>query len=131
LNLPGKEPYNSLVRQFFVSPVHAGDLQKSYSPVVNAAVSDGAGNLLQLSAGIDDDMLGEIRFRALGCPHLIAAAEHFCQHYEGLRVSTLREFRPEQTILELAVPVWKSGRILLLEDAVRGLWQKISNDGPD
>jgi hypothetical protein len=66
-----------------------------------------------------------LRFRALGCPHLIAAAEHFCRHYTGQAVAALSAFDKEQTMADLGVPVSKSGRILLLEDAVQKLRQSI------
>lgn len=117
-----------MVRQYFVSPIHAGDLQLPYSLTASASVDDGYGTRLQLSAGISGDTLDELRFRALGCPHLIAAAEHFCRHYSGQAVAALREFDAKPAMEDLAVPVWKSGRILLLEDAVRNLWRQITEN---
>jgi NifU-like protein involved in Fe-S cluster formation len=123
--MPGVDPYNSVVRQYFVSPLHAGDLQLPYSLATSVELGDGEGSRLQLSAGVSGDRLEELRFRALGCPHLIAAAEHFCRHYTGQAVSALSAFDKEQTLADLAVPVAKSGRILFLEDAVRELRRNI------
>lgn len=125
LNLRPADPYNTVVRQYFVSPLHAGDLQLPYSRAANVELADGEGNRLQLSAGLQGDRLEELRFRALGCPHLIAAAEYFCRHYTGQPVSALPAFDKEQIMADLAVPPSKSGRILLLEDAIQKLWQNI------
>jgi NifU-like protein involved in Fe-S cluster formation len=118
LILRAPDPYNRLVRQYFVSPVHAGTLRNRYRFEVVAEASDGNAALLRLMAGTDAVKLGELRFQALGCPHLIAAAEDFCRHYEGKPLASLYEFRPGDTMRELEIPVTKTGRILLLEDAI-------------
>lgn len=110
-----------------MSPVHAGKLRKRYRFELVAEVGEGNTAVLRLMAGIDDGTLAELRFQALGCPHLIASAEDFCRRYEGMPMASLRDFRPDVTMRELQVPVTKTGRILLLEDAISLLWQKISN----
>jgi NifU-like protein involved in Fe-S cluster formation len=122
-----QDPYNNRVREYFVNPVHAGNLQKSYSCIVSATADDRQGNTIQLSAGIDGDTLQELRFRALACPHLIAAAEYFCGRFEGRATTSLREFDPRETVRELQIPLSKTGRILLLEDVIQSLRQKISD----
>ena len=113
------DPYNNRVRAYFVNPVHAGELHKSYSRVVTATADDRQGNTIELAAGIDGDTLQELRFRAIACPHLIAAAEHFCERFEGRATASLQEFDPWETVRELQVPLGKTGRILLLEDAIQ------------
>ncbi len=120
-----QDPYSNRVRAYFVNPVHAGYLQKPYSFIVSAAADDRQGNTIQLVAGIDGDSLQELRFRALGCPHLIAAAEYFCGLFEGRTTTSLQEFDPSETVRALQIPLNKTGRILLLEDAVQSLRQKI------
>jgi NifU-like protein involved in Fe-S cluster formation len=122
-----QDPYSNRVRGYFVNPVHAGNLQKSYSSDVSVTVDDRQGNTIQLAAGIDGDTLRELRFRALACPHLIAAAEYFCGRFEGRATTSLREFDPRETVRELQIPVSKTGRILLLEDAIQLLRQKIGD----
>ncbi|MGB5577481.1 MAG: hypothetical protein WBM88_08735, partial [Woeseiaceae bacterium] len=62
-----------------------------------------------------------LRFRAWGCPHVIAACERFCSRYEGRPRESLGEFRAADIMRDLSVPVEKTGRILVLEDAVRSL----------
>ncbi|MCH7981293.1 MAG: iron-sulfur cluster assembly scaffold protein, partial [Proteobacteria bacterium] len=76
---------------------------------------------LQLSAAAAGGRVIELRFRAWGCPHLIAAAAAFCTGYTGQRLSHLLEFSAAGIMQTLAVPVEKTGRILVLEDAVRSL----------
>ena len=125
---PAEDPYNRAVREYFVNPVHAGPLQRSYSFEARAQVDDGGGTLLVLLAGVEGRNIAEIRFQAIACPHLLAAAEHFCRQYSGMPVGSLNEFQPEALIEELAVPTGKTGRILLLEDAVRSLWQEINGE---
>jgi NifU-like protein involved in Fe-S cluster formation len=123
-----QDPYSNRVRGYFVNPVHAGNLQKSYSAVVSATADDRQGNTIQLAAGIDGDTLQELRFRALACPHLIAAAEYFCGRFEGRTTMSLREFDPWEMVRELQIPPSKTGRILLLEDVIKLLRQKIGDD---
>ncbi len=120
-----KDPYSNTVRGYFVNPVHAGNLQRPYSHVVSTTVDDQQGNTVQLAAGIVGDTLQELRFRALACPHLIAATEHFCGRFEGRATTSLGEFDPWETVRDLQIPLSKTGRILLLEDAIQLLRQKI------
>ena len=123
-----QDPYSKRVRGYFVNPVHAGNVQKPYSSVVSATADDRQGNTIQLAAGIDGEILQELRFRALACPHLIAAAEYFCGRFEGRATMSLQEFDPWETVRELQIPPSKTGRILLLEDAIQLLRQKIGDD---
>lgn len=124
-----QDPYSKAVREYFVNPVHAGNLHKSYSRVVAAMADDRQGNTIQLAAGIDGDTLQELRFRARTCPHLIAAAEDVCRRFEGRATTSLQEFDPCETVRELQIPLGKTGRILLLEDAIQLLRQKIGETG--
>jgi hypothetical protein len=52
---------------------------------------------------------------------VIAAAEAFCGDYEGRHISDLLEFSASGLMQSLPVPVEKTGRILVVEDAVRAL----------
>ena len=87
--------------------------------------------LLQLELG-KIFRLASVRFRAFGCPHLVAAAEAFCAAVEGQPVSALRTPRVPALMERLAVPVEKTGRLLLLEDAAQALAFELGegfNDG--
>jgi NifU-like protein involved in Fe-S cluster formation len=116
------DPYNSTVRAYFAEAEHCGD------------VSDGAvgyfedqGMRVRLSAEVADGMITRLGFRAWGCPHVIAAAEAVCRHFEGRSAAELEQFASGQIMRDLAVPVEKTGRILALEDTVRSLGQAIQD----
>ena len=110
------DPYSADVRRLFAEPRHAGDLEDAVS--VYAADQ---GVRVSLQARFAAGALAALRFRAWGCPHLIAAAEAFCENYEGRPLSDLEGFSALEIMQTLSVPVEKTGRILVLEDAVRSL----------
>jgi NifU-like protein involved in Fe-S cluster formation len=108
--------YSERVREYFAAPAHAGNLKEGRS--VRVAAQDVR---LQLSARATGGVIDAMRFRAWGCPHTIAAAEAACRALEGRPVKELLEFSAAGLMTELAVPAVKTGRILVLEDAVRSL----------
>ncbi len=109
-------PYNSAVRDCFASPEHAGEAKGGA-----VAYFEDQGMRVRLSAGLSDGILSELRFLVWGCPHVIAAAETFCRQYEGRPAAELEQFATDPIMQDLAVPVEKTGRILVLEDTVRSL----------
>ena len=110
------DPYSVRVRELFESPAHAGRLEGALSVVLDAQ-----GVRVYLSAETGDGRIQVLRFQAWGCPHFIAAAEEFCAGFEGRPESDLLEFSAADLMQSLSVPVEKSGRILVLEVAVRSL----------
>ena len=119
-------PYNARVRACFNTPHHAGE-----GPAVagsryeaEAAESD-SGAHLSLSAVTDRGVLASLRFRVFACPHLIAAAEVCCERFEGEPVNQLGDLDVPHLMETLGVPIEKTGRILLLEDAIRSLRSQI------
>lgn len=114
------DPYSARVRDLFANPVHAGELDNAIGVDV-----DDQGIRLRLEARLVEPDIEALRFRAWGCPHVIAAAEAFCAGFEGRPAADLLEFRAADLMKSLPVPVAKTGRILVLEDAVRSLGQAI------
>ncbi len=110
------DPYSERVRALFDAPAHAGVLEGA--PMVTI---DDQGVRVQLSADIGDGSITAMRFRAWGCPHVIAVAESVCAGFEGRVASDLEEFVAADLMQSLAVPAEKSGRIIVIEDAVRSL----------
>jgi NifU-like protein involved in Fe-S cluster formation len=110
------DPYSRTVRDLFANPAHAGCLDGGMR-----ASADDQGVRLCLCAKQVGGVISALRFKAWGCPHLIAAAEAVCAEYEGRAVDELLEFRAFDLMQSLPVPVEKTGRILVLEDAVRTL----------
>jgi len=117
-----EEPYNDTVRRHFANPAHAGDLQAGYPHAVAAEVSESeAGLRILLSAQSDGNIIYRLRYRVFGCPHLIAAAEELCSRLEGGPAEGLQDVPVAQLMELLEVPVEKTGRLLLLEDAANAL----------
>jgi NifU-like protein involved in Fe-S cluster formation len=124
------EPYSALVRQLFDNTLHAGSLEDGV-----AIALEEQDVRIALSLRVDPRPAGPViavlRFKAWGCPHLIAAAEAFCDGYEGRPVADLGYFTGHELMQSLAVPVAKTGRILVLVDAVRSLGAAISTAKTD
>lgn len=114
------DPYSARVRELFLNPVHAVELDGAISVDV-----DDQGIRLRLEARLAEQNVEALSFRAWGCPHVLAAAEAFCARFEGRPAADLLEFRAADLMQSLSVPVEKTGRILVLEDAVRSLGQAI------
>ena len=117
------DPYSARVRAYFAAPAHAGALGDGRSVLV-----DDQDVCLQLSATLAGRNIGAMRFRARGCPHTIAVAEAVCEALVGRPVADLLEFSAGDLMKKLSVPVEKTGRILVIEDAVRALGQEFRDE---
>ncbi len=116
------DPYSSIVRDCFANPAHSGEL-----PGGASAYFADQGMRIRLSAAVENESLTGLRFQAWGCPHVIAASEYFCRQFEGRPVSDLEQFKTAHIMRVLAVPIEKTGRIIVLEDTVRSLRAAISD----
>ena len=116
------DPYNARVREFFTAPAHAGGLEVGAS-----VLATDQGVRVELSASVADGHISALRFRAWGCPHLLAAAEWVCRHYEGEAVDALEKFPIARIMDDLAVPAEKTGRILVVEDAIQSLGRSLKH----
>jgi NifU-like protein involved in Fe-S cluster formation len=122
------DPYNPRTHALFDSPRHAGDLSGDHARSAIATAAESAtGACVQLAVGLTDGELQECRFRVYGCPHLVAAAEWLCNHLEDGPAAALGDFRAVDCMVQLAIPVEKTGRILLLEDAIRLLLEQLDS----
>lgn len=111
--------YSAPVRALFGHLAHAG-------VVSGPRVEFSRGGMhIELSAEISGGQLSALRFRAFACPHLLAATEAFCEEFEGRTVDDLRQYSASQAIARLGIPLEKTGRILLLEDAIAALRDKL------
>jgi NifU-like protein involved in Fe-S cluster formation len=116
------DPYSPLVRRYFAGAAHSGDLNDAETVDI-----DEQGVQIRLAATYADGKILALAFRAWGCPHVIAACEGFCAEFEGKPLVSLGGFRAADIMQKLSVPVEKTGRILVLEDAVRSLGQRIGD----
>ena len=93
-----------------------------------AEVSEsGDGAHIAMSAGIRDGTIARMAYRVRGCPHLIAALELVCTTLESQPVAGLENFDSADITQVLSIPAEKSGRILLLEDALATLWAQYAS----
>ena len=116
------DPYSASVRALFAEPAHAGDLDGGRSVLV-----DEQDVRVRLTAVAAEGRITAMRFLARGCPHVIAACESICAACEGGPVGRLLEFPVKDLMENLPVPVEKTGRILVIEDAVRSLGLQFRN----
>lgn len=115
-------PYSELVKRYFANPVHAGRLPDEYNDaIVGEAAESETGARVVLSAVVDQETIRFMRYQVFGCPHLIAAAEAFCDEVEGRPVSALTALDVPGLMDRLAIPVEKTGRLFVLEDAAKAL----------
>ncbi|MGB5629565.1 MAG: iron-sulfur cluster assembly scaffold protein [Woeseiaceae bacterium] len=114
------DPYSAKVRELFAAPAHAGDIAGGVA--VQVADQD---IRLRLSASVAGGQIEALRFRVWGCPHVIAAAEAVCSALEGRPAADLENYVAADVMQNLPVPVEKTGRILVIEDAVRSLGQQL------
>jgi NifU-like protein involved in Fe-S cluster formation len=63
--------------------------------------------------------LARVRFRAYGCPALLAAADLAAEQLEGQPMEALARLEARALAAQLALPPEKLGRLLLIEDAAR------------
>lgn len=114
------DPYSPLVRSLFAATPHAGSLAGGI-----ALEREAQGVRVRLSGTQRGGTIRSLRWKAWGCPHLIAACQYACADYEGRPVADLKIVRANDIMRKLSVPVEKTGRILVLEDAVRSLGEKL------
>ena len=123
------DPYNEEVRARFAKPVHAGDLKSGYPAVIEGVAGEPAtGGAVSISAGIVDQTVRSLRFRAWGCPHLVSAADLACSLGEGGKVSALADITASRLMEKLDVPRTKTGRIFLVEDALRSIVKQFDDN---
>lgn len=118
--------YSARVRDCFFHPRHAGDIGGAV-----CARGEDQGVRLSLCATTRGARIEKLRFKAWGCPHVIAAAETFCREFEGEDAAALLDFSANDLISILPVPVEKTGRILVLEDVVHTLGRLLRTAGAD
>ena len=65
------------------------------------------------------DRIATARFRAFGCPHLVAAASWTVDRLTGAPVSQAAQWDWLEVAAAVQVPPAKYGRLLTLQDAIR------------
>jgi len=130
LEMPAADPYNDVVRGCFADPAHAGDVAERMLYSVSVQASDPTGAVrLQLSAALGDGLLQQVRFRARGCPHVIAGCELLCTELEGAAADRMPRPDAAELMERLSAPRSKTGRFLIIEDALDKLRDAVIKGG--
>lgn len=113
--------YSTAVEHYFAQLQHAGLLTGHHEThLCGAAGQREHGTEIVFHIGVDAaGQIGEMTFQVFGCPHTIAACSMLAEGFSGLPIETLDDFRPDELAARLDLPVEKTGRLLIIEDALR------------
>lgn len=123
----GRE-YSDLVARHFDAPINAGTLDVAAENVFTGRAGDREhGTLICFDVRIDVDRVERITFLAYGCPHTIAACSLATERLTGQPAEALTGLDIDGLARELDVPVEKTGRMLLLQDALHQCFRAWDN----
>lgn len=111
--------YGAEVRRRMAALTGAGTLATGDDVATGRAGDREQGARLVLDFRVVDGRAAEVRFRAFGCPHLIAAASWITDRMLGARREDLERWDWREAAEVLAVPPAKYGRLLTVQDAIR------------
>lgn len=110
--------YSGEVRQRFEqAPRHGRVLAPPAERLGGAAGAIGRGVRVEFEARVRGGRIVECRFRAYGCPHVIAAASWVAEQAEGRRLADTDWLEPRRLAELLEAPAHKLGSLLVVEDA--------------
>jgi NifU-like protein involved in Fe-S cluster formation len=118
----GVPRYSEVVRRLFATAPHSGSL-----PAGPGARRHGEAMALDRAAWVRFDLrlyqgrVADARFRAWGCPHLLAACALVAERMVGQTPAEAVVLDAAALARELDAPPEKLGRFLVLEDALHGL----------
>jgi NifU-like protein involved in Fe-S cluster formation len=116
----GSQPYSSVVEEHFTHPRQVGTLTGHFETVLSGAAGQREhGTEVVFHIGVNDERIGELAFQAFGCPHTIAACSVLTELLVGRPVDSLDDVRPDELAALIGLPVEKTGRMLVIEDALR------------
>lgn len=112
--------YSPEVRhRFETAPRHGRVLAMQAERRTGGAGEIARGVRVEFEMRVRDGRIAECRFRAYGCPHVIAAASWVAEHAEGRSVNEVEWFAPRRLAELLEAPAYKLGSLLVVEDAYR------------
>ena len=118
--------YSARLLDHFEHPRHAGEL-----PQANVRVrveNPACGDILELTAEIQNGLIRAIRFRAKGCVPAMACGSAVSALLEGQPVAQLLSIHKEDVLREVeAVPPASGHAVYLALDAVSELWKAASH----
>ncbi|MEO7387129.1 MAG: aminotransferase class V-fold PLP-dependent enzyme [Gammaproteobacteria bacterium] len=93
------------------------------------AGSPEAGTWVVFGASIRKGRVARLEFRIFGCPHTRAACEQVVERLTGRPVTDLGRIEPLQIRADLGIPPEKTGRLLIIQDALRNCLADWDNRG--
>ncbi len=120
--------YSDLVMQHFDTPCYAGDLAAGPGFAVSGMAGEARlGTEVHFFVRVLDDRLDAVAFRAVACPHTLAACSLAAESLHGAPVEDLARLSARDLAEVLALPAEKLGRLLVLEDTLRNCWRAWDN----
>jgi NifU-like protein involved in Fe-S cluster formation len=128
MNAPAIGPADPLpppVRRLFAALTHAGGPQRATVQAADGqprwvsgeAGRERHGTRVRFLLRVDRERLLEVRYRAYGCPHTLAACEWVAQRLESAGPERLGG--PADWAAALQIPPARLGRLLVIEDALK------------
>jgi NifU-like protein involved in Fe-S cluster formation len=119
------DPLPLPVRQLFTTLTHAGGPQQGIAQtardeprwVSGEAGRERHGTRVRFLLRLDSGRLHEVRYRAYGCPHTLAACEWVSRQLESAGPERLGG--PADWAAALQIPPARLGRLLVVEDALK------------
>jgi NifU-like protein involved in Fe-S cluster formation len=108
--------YNELTRHYFATAANAGELA---GPGVfrGAAGNRDQGTWVQFDLRIQAGTVAAARFLAFACPHTVAVSSWLAEQAVGRALMPNLPESVQALQQRFAVPVEKTGRLLIIEDA--------------
>ena len=116
---PADPRYAEEVRLRFDALAGWGMLPASAETVTGRAGNREHGAEVEVALRLERGLVAEARFRAFGCPHLLAAASWATERLTGLAVEQVATWDWAEAARALDVPPAKFGRLITLQDAIR------------
>ena len=117
-----KLEYSREVRhRFEQAPRHGRVFAPPSERLRGAAGETARGVRVEFEARVRQGRIVECRFRAYGCPHVIAAASWVAEQAEGRVLGDTAWLDPRRLGELLEAPPYKLGNLLVVEDAFRVL----------
>lgn len=114
--------YSPRVRARFASPAWAGTLPDGPGEQLSGEAEALERRVwVRFEVRIQDGQITDGRFRAWGCPHVIAACDLALERLQGRPLSAVAGLDARTLAAELEAPAGKLGRLLVVEDALRAL----------